>query len=103
MNNNNNSSSSNNESCVLSWSFGYFLVAFVTLGWIGSLYGRLMLTPTVRTNLSTLGCQEDGEGSWSIGVFYGDSPFSLKPIEDVSSFSPSDCLSFSFCGPLIIS
>lgn len=27
------------------------------------------------------GCLPDGEGSWSIGVFYGDSPFSLKPIE----------------------
>lgn len=27
----------------------------------------------------------DNEGSWSIGVFYGDSPFALKPIESVSS------------------
>ncbi|XP_027111415.2 glycosyltransferase family protein 64 protein C5 [Coffea eugenioides] len=76
--------SGNNESCVLSWSFGYFLFAFLMLGWIASLYGRLMLTPNVRTTLSTLGCQEDGEGSWSIGVFYGDSPFSLKPIEDMN-------------------
>ena len=97
--------SGNNESCVLSWSFGYFLFAFLMLGWIASLYGRLMLTPNVRTTLSTLGCQEDGEGSWSIGVFYGDSPFSLKPIEDVSYFffflfslflSPTFGFSFSF-------
>ena len=34
--------------------------------------------------------QEDNEGSWSVGVFYGDSPFSLKPIEAVSFF-------FCFC------
>ncbi|GKB26608.1 glycosyltransferase family protein 64 protein C5, partial [Tanacetum coccineum] len=31
-----------------------------------------------------LGCHEDSEGSWSIGVFYGDSPFSLKPIESMN-------------------
>ncbi|KAF2318433.1 hypothetical protein GH714_007454 [Hevea brasiliensis] len=31
--------------------------------------------------LNSVGCQEDNEGSWSIGLFYGDSPFSLKPIE----------------------
>lgn len=80
--NTSSNSGGNNESCVLSWSFGYFLFAFLMLGWIASLYGRLMLTPNVRATLSTLGCQEDGEGSWSIGVFYGDSPFSLKPIED---------------------
>ena len=35
---------------------------------------------------SLCGCREDNEGSWSIGVFYGDSPFSLKPIEAVSFF-----------------
>ncbi|CAL9169787.1 unnamed protein product, partial [Musa hybrid cultivar] len=30
---------------------------------------------------SASGCRPDGEGSWSVGLFYGDSPFSLKPIE----------------------
>nr|CAD1841798.1 unnamed protein product [Ananas comosus var. bracteatus] len=30
---------------------------------------------------SSLGCRPDGEGSWAIGVFFGDSPFSLEPIE----------------------
>lgn len=34
--------------------------------------------------MPTVGCKEDSEGSWSIGVFYGHSPFSLKPIEAVS-------------------
>ncbi|KAJ0718485.1 putative hexosyltransferase [Helianthus annuus] len=32
----------------------------------------------------SVGCQDDNEGSWGIGVFYGDSPFSLKPIEDMN-------------------
>lgn len=75
----------NNESCVLSSTFAYFLVSFVVLGSIGSLYARYVLTANVRTGITApLGCQDDSEGSWSLGIFYGDSPFSLKPIEDVS-------------------
>ncbi|CAD5182161.1 unnamed protein product [Musa acuminata subsp. malaccensis] len=31
--------------------------------------------------LAVDGCGPDSEGSWSIGVFYGSSPFSLSPIE----------------------
>uniref|UniRef100_A0A804M226 Glucosamine inositolphosphorylceramide transferase 1 n=1 Tax=Zea mays TaxID=4577 RepID=A0A804M226_MAIZE len=30
---------------------------------------------------ATRGCRHDAEGSWSAGVFLGDSPFSLKPVE----------------------
>ncbi|CAH9105857.1 unnamed protein product [Cuscuta europaea] len=51
------------------------------------LYARLMLTPNVHTNLPVKGCREDNEGSWAIGVFYGDSPFSLKSIEDMNIHS----------------
>jgi hypothetical protein len=28
-----------------------------------------------------LSCRPDNEGSWSIGIFYGEDPFSLQPIE----------------------
>ncbi|KAH6803022.1 glycosyltransferase family protein 47 [Perilla frutescens var. frutescens] len=76
-----NGNSSNNEACVLSSTFAYFLFSFVVLGSIGSLYARFMLTANVRTGIRALGCQEDNEGSWAIGIYYGDSPFSLKPIE----------------------
>lgn len=66
-----------------------FLAAFLMLCWIDSLYGRLMLTsPNVRTSPSSLWeSQEDSEGSWNMDVFCGDSPLSLKSIEDVSFFS----------------
>ncbi|PIN14380.1 Acetylglucosaminyltransferase EXT2/exostosin 2 [Handroanthus impetiginosus] len=74
----------NNDACVLSSTFAFFLFSFVVLGSIGSLYARFMLTANVRTGVNTLGCQEDNEGSWAVGVFYGDSPFSLKPIEDMN-------------------
>ncbi|PWA96354.1 glycosyl hydrolase, five-bladed beta-propellor domain-containing protein [Artemisia annua] len=33
---------------------------------------------------NSMGCQEDNEGSWGIGVYFGNSPFSLKPIEDMN-------------------
>lgn len=77
------SGNNNNEACVLSSTFAFFLFSFVVLGSIGTLYSRFMLTPSVRTGITMLGCQEDNEGSWSVGIYYGDSPFSLKPIEDV--------------------
>lgn len=73
-----------NESSVLSSTFAYFLVSFVVLGTIGSLYARYVLIANVRTGIAAFGCQDDTEGSWALGIFYGDSPFSLKPIEDVS-------------------
>lgn len=72
---------------LVSSGFVFFLGCFVLLGSIATLYAWLAFTPPyVRTDggVSSLGCQEDNEGSWSIGVFYGDSPFSLKPIETVS-------------------
>ncbi|CAA0814343.1 Glycosyltransferase family protein 64 protein C5 [Striga hermonthica] len=69
------------RACVLSSAFAYFLFSFVVLGSIGSLYARFMGTANVRAGMTTLGCQEDSEGSWAIGIFYGDSPFTLKPIE----------------------
>ncbi|KAA8539216.1 hypothetical protein F0562_025908 [Nyssa sinensis] len=73
-----------NDHCALSSTFAFFFASFVLLGSIATLYAWLIFTPNVRTTLSSFGCQEDNEGSWSIGVFYGDSPFSLKPIETVN-------------------
>ncbi|KAL3649670.1 Glucosamine inositolphosphorylceramide transferase 1 [Castilleja foliolosa] len=71
----------NNESCVLSSAFVYFVFSFVVLGSIGGFYARYMVTPNVHTGITALGCREDNEGSWALGVYYGESPFSLKPIE----------------------
>ncbi|KAI7730048.1 hypothetical protein M8C21_019999 [Ambrosia artemisiifolia] len=61
-------------SFLLCISFGVFYTFYLfgnnpNLGYYGS---------------NSLGCQEDNDGSWGIGVFYGDSPFSLKPIEDMN-------------------
>ncbi|KAK3422192.1 hypothetical protein EUGRSUZ_G02723 [Eucalyptus grandis] len=62
----------------------FFLGCFVVLGSIATLYAWLAFTPPYAVAARAAaggGCREDNEGSWSIGVFYGDSPFSLKPIE----------------------
>lgn len=88
------SKSGNNEACVLSSTFAYFVLSFVVLGAIGCLYGRYMVSPNVRRGIAALGCLDDSEGSWALGVFYGDSPFSLRPIESVSFFVSSFFLFF---------
>ncbi|XP_057789424.1 glucosamine inositolphosphorylceramide transferase 1-like [Salvia miltiorrhiza] len=75
------SKNGSNEKCALSPAFAFFLFSFVVLGSIGSLYARLMLAANVRAGITARGCEEDNEGSWAIGIYYGDSPFSLKPIE----------------------
>jgi hypothetical protein len=67
----------------------FFFGCFVVYGALATLYAWLVFSPPVRPPAlagSMLGCQEDNEGSWSVGVFYGDSPFSLKPIETVRFF-----------------
>lgn len=97
-NHNSNSSGNSNSGSgggggggrVVAAGFVFCLVCFVINGLIAVLYGWLILTPPASLNerkgLPWLGCQEDNEGSWAIGVFFGKSPFSLKPIETVSPF-----------------
>ena len=89
-------------SLVFSSGFMFFLGCLVLYGSIGMFYGWLVFSKpysrstNVGVGLNSLGCQEDNEGSWSIGVFYGDSPFSLKPIEAVSFFFPYTIILFLF-------
>ncbi|KAK9064043.1 hypothetical protein SSX86_017915 [Deinandra increscens subsp. villosa] len=57
-------------------------VSFLLCSCFGVFYiFYLFSNPNLNYYNNSLGCQEDNEGSWGIGVFYGDSPFSLKPIE----------------------
>ncbi|KAI4346442.1 hypothetical protein L6164_007337 [Bauhinia variegata] len=69
---------------LFSSGFVFFFGCFVLFGSIATFYAWLAFSPAVHTGLSQFGCQEDNEGSWSIGIFYGDSPFSLKPIETMN-------------------
>ncbi|KAI9156866.1 hypothetical protein LWI28_013369 [Acer negundo] len=70
---------------MLSSGFVFFVGCFVLYCLIGWFYGWLLfMKPYVSTQTPSIGCREDSEGSWSIGIFYGDSPFSLKPIENMN-------------------
>lgn len=79
------------ELCLRSTTFGFLFSAALLLGSVAVLFSWLTFSPFPRpiTSSSTAapGCRPDGEGSWSIGIFYGDSPFSLKAIESVRIFS----------------
>ncbi|KAL6125601.1 hypothetical protein ACLB2K_073657 [Fragaria x ananassa] len=70
--------------CLMSSGFVFFFGCFVLFGSVATFYVWFAFTPYYYargTTPSALGCQEDNEGSWSVGVFFGDSPFHLKPIE----------------------
>ncbi|TQD95096.1 hypothetical protein C1H46_019302 [Malus baccata] len=71
--------------CLMSSGLVFFLGCFVLFGSVATVYVWFAFPPYyARASLaspSMLGCQEDNEGSWSLGIFFGDSPFSLKPIE----------------------
>ena len=82
------------EHCLRSTTLGFFFSAAVLLGSVATLFAWLTFSPFPRpiasvssSSTAALGCRPDGEGSWSIGIFYGDSPFSLKAIESVRIFS----------------
>lgn len=85
----------------------FFLCCLVVFGSIGTLYAWLaFMPPNIRAGggggMPSFGCQQDSEGSWSVGVFYGDSPFAFKPIETVN-ISPSVCLSVRLSPSLSVS
>lgn len=65
-------------------SLAFFIGSALLLAAVSTLYAWIFISPFGRPNDELqVGCRPDGEGSWSIGVFYGDSPFSLKPLESV--------------------
>ncbi|KAK4798896.1 hypothetical protein SAY86_024261 [Trapa natans] len=65
----------------------FFLGCLVVFSSIGGLYAWVAFAPRYSPGVGSvvsLGCREDSEGSWSVGVFYGDSPLALKSIETVN-------------------
>ncbi|XP_065870295.1 glucosamine inositolphosphorylceramide transferase 1 [Euphorbia lathyris] len=69
---------------VFSSGLVFFLCCLVLYGSIGLLFGWFLFNKPYMGGFNSLGCQGDNEGSWSIGTFYGDSPFSLKSIETMN-------------------
>jgi len=68
--------------CGLSSTFLFFLSSVLLFSSLGMLFAWLAFSPYKQlNNAGALGCQPDNEGSWSIGVYKGSSPFALQPIE----------------------
>lgn len=66
-------------------SFLFLFSSAILIGFVALVFSWISFSPFERPVASpsaALGCRSDSEGSWSVGVFYGDSPLSLKPIED---------------------
>ena len=78
-----NNTNNKNNNCFLSSTVVFFIGSFVVYGFIGAVYAWLFINPHASMGMASSGCLPDSEGSWAIGVFYGDSPFSLRPIEAV--------------------
>ncbi|KAL8145928.1 hypothetical protein AgCh_003890 [Apium graveolens] len=68
-------------------SLRFLVVWGIVLVTVSSVYAWLFFSPDVHKGLAHNGCHVDNEGSWSIGVFYGPSPFALKPIESMNVWS----------------
>lgn len=87
-----------------SWTVHYLFVTFLLCSSIGVFYiFYLFSNPNLNyyiNNNNSIGCQEDNEGSWGIGVFYGDSPFSLKPIEAMN-ISDSKSAAWPVANPIL--
>ncbi|RWV80921.1 hypothetical protein GW17_00057726 [Ensete ventricosum] len=59
----------------------FILGSLAASGLVAVAFFWLVISSSRRSDPTLLGCRPDSEGSWSVGVYYGKSPFSLSPIE----------------------
>lgn len=62
-------------------ALSFLLAAAAAAALVGGAYFWVVVASFRLPDSQALGCRPDGEGSWAIGVFYGSSPFDLRPIE----------------------
>jgi hypothetical protein len=86
--------------CALSSTFLYFFSSALVFAFVGTLFAWLAFSPYKRHIGAVAGCQPDNEGSWSIGVYRGPSPFTLQPIEMVSPIFSS--VGFPSCSVFVL-
>jgi hypothetical protein len=63
----------------------FLLAAAAAAALVGGAYFWVVVASFRLPEAGAAGCLPDGEGSWAVGMFYGTSPFDLRPIELVSS------------------
>jgi hypothetical protein len=67
----------------------FLLAAAAAAALVGGAYFWLVVASFRLPDAQARGCLPDGEGSWALGMYYGNTPFDLRPIELVSSRSAS--------------
>lgn len=77
-------------------ALSFLLAAAAAAALVGGAYFWVVVASFRLPESGAVGCRPDGEGSWAIGVFYGSSPFDLRPIELVRS--PFAALRFKLQG-----
>eukprot|EP00250_Pteridium_aquilinum_P002465 c12685_g2_i1 orf=769-3075(+) len=92
------------------WAFGgstcpppsiFFLGFCIILGTIGLAFSWLTLSPFRSHYLGPFsGCQDDNEGSWAVGMYFGSDPFSLRPIEQ-GNFRYDEASSWPVANPVL--
>lgn len=85
------------RACGLSSTYLYYFLSILSFSFVGVLFSWLVFSPYKSLSGAVIaGCQPDNEGSWSIGLYRGSSPFSLQPLEAVSTFFNPSLLRFNF-------
>ncbi|XP_051208218.1 glucosamine inositolphosphorylceramide transferase 1 [Lolium perenne] len=59
----------------------FLLAAAAAAALVGGAYFWLVVASFRLPDAQARGCLPDGEGSWAVGVYYGNTPFDLRPIE----------------------
>ena len=67
----------------------FLLAAAAAAALVGGAYFWVVVASFRLPEPGARGCLPDGEGSWAIGMYYGDSPLQLRPIELVSTSASS--------------
>lgn len=78
----------------------FLLGSFLAYSIVAIVFFRLWVSSFLTSDLVSTGCHPDGEGSWSIGIFFGKSPFSLAPIE-LSNRSNEKSSSWPVANPVL--
>ena len=67
----------------------FLLAAAAAAALVGGAYFWVVVASFRLPEPGARGCLPDGEGSWAIGMYYGNSPLQLRPIELVSTSASS--------------
>ncbi|XP_072968911.1 glucosamine inositolphosphorylceramide transferase 1-like isoform X1 [Typha angustifolia] len=79
----------------------FLLGSLVVSSLVGLAYFWVVVSAFRHSDSPIFGCRPDSEGSWSIGIYYGKSPFSLSPIELQENRSNGNSSAWPVANPVL--